>query len=334
MLKECDVETFLASREALDLLIDARSPKEFSESCIVGAQNFYALNDAQHQEIGTIYKQRSRNEAKILGARYICENVAAHLQTIAKYYPIGSKIGIYCARGGLRSSSIAIILSHIGYQVYRLEGGYKRYRAYVLTFFEQLPHRRFIVLGGKTGCGKTELLKRLSPSLDIEGFANHLGSSFGAVCGAQPSQKMFENSLFNALYALEPDQSIFVEAESKRLGKVTIPARVYQNIQAGVRVEITAPFEMRTKRILHYYQNVTPEFFYRAMAIIAPYIRKSVKEAIIDAYERRDLQSVVTFLLRDYYDLVYQKPLHVSFFFDNANEASCIASLINLRETL
>ncbi len=334
MLKECDVKTFLAACETFDLLIDARSPQEFEESHIIGAHNFYALNDAQHREIGTIYKQRSRNEAKLLGARYICENVAAHLQTIGSHYPIGSKIGIYCARGGLRSSSIAIILSHIGYQVYRLEGGYKRYRTYVLAFFEQLPHRRFIVLGGKTGCGKTELLKQLSPSLDIEGFANHLGSSFGAICGAQPSQKMFENSLFNALYAIKPDCSVFVEAESKRLGKVTLPARVYQNIQAGVRVEITAPFELRTKRILHYYQNITPEFFYRAMAMITPYVRKNVKEAIIDAYERRDLQSVVTLLLRDYYDLVYRKPLHVSFFFDNENEASCIASLLTLRETL
>ena len=126
MLIELEIDAFIFEKSEFDLLIDARSPKEFCESHIPNAQNFYAHNDAEHQEIGTLYKQVSRNDAKILGARYICQNVASHLERIAKEYKIGSKIGIYCARGGLRSSSIAFILSHIGYQVYRLQGGYNQ----------------------------------------------------------------------------------------------------------------------------------------------------------------------------------------------------------------
>ena len=166
MLNDVEIDAFIAHKSSFDLLIDARSPKEYGESHIPNAQNFYALNDAEHQEVGTIYKQVSRNDAKILGARYICQNVAQHLQEIAKQYTIGTKIGIYCARGGLRSSSIAIILSHISYQVYRLKGGYKSYRLHVLTYLEHIPHNRFILLGGNTGCGKSELLQILQPDED------------------------------------------------------------------------------------------------------------------------------------------------------------------------
>lgn len=310
MLNELEIDAFIAQKSTFDLLIDARSPQEFLESNIQNAQNFYALNDAEHQEVGTLYKQVSRNDAKILGARYICQNIANHLQVIAKTYKIGSTIGIYCARGGLRSSSIAIILSHIGYRVYRLNGGYKSYRHYVLTYLEKIPHQRFILLGGNTGCGKTELLQALHPSLDLEKLANHLGSTFGSIKGSQPSQKAFENNLFETLRTMDPQTYIFVEAESKRLGKLTIPSLLHTRIiHHGYRVEVTAPMEQRIDRILKDYQCIESDFFYHAMQCITPYIQRSVKEEVLHAYEEKNLKNVARLLLSEYYDHVYKKPL-------------------------
>jgi tRNA 2-selenouridine synthase len=334
MLTDVEIEAFLDNLPAFDLLIDARSPKEFEQSHIPSACNFYALNNAQHQEVGTMYKHVSKNDAKLLGARYICENTARHLQAIGERYKIGSKIGIYCAKGGLRSSSIAIILSHVGYQVYRLKGGYKRYRHHVLSFFDTLPHRHFMVLGGNTGCGKTALLQRLTPALDIEGYANHLGSSFGAIHGAQPSQKMFENRLFDALQTIAPKTYIFVEAESKRLGRITIPALLHERILQGFRVEVSAPIQQRCERILNEYQVVTPDFFYQAMQTISPYIKRQTKESIIKAYEKNDLQTVVEMLLRDYYDLVYKKPSKSDMYLKNTCETQTLEALTSLHVRL
>ena len=335
MLIECECDAFLQESAMFDLLIDARSPKEYHESHILGAENLYALSDAQHQEVGTMYKQVSHNDAKLLGARYICENAARHLKTIGERFKIGAKIGIYCAKGGLRSSSIAIILSHVGYQVYRLKGGYKRYRYHVLSFFEHLPHERFIVLGGYTGCGKTELLHQLSPSLDIEGAAKHLGSSFGAIAGEQPSQKMFENTLFTRLSAIDPNEFIFVEAESKRLGRVTVPSLLHQRLLKGYRVEINAPMPQRIERIQKVYRSVTAAFFYQAMEAISAYIKRSIKERILEAYEKDDLQTVVSLLLTDYYDLVYKKCLqpNIRLEYDTFEETLAMLRILHVKLT-
>lgn len=327
MLSDLEVDDFIAHKSTFDLLIDARSPKEYAESHIPNAQNFYALNDAEHQEVGTLYKQVSRNDAKILGARYICQNVALHLQEIAKSYKIGSRIGIYCARGGLRSSSIAIILSHIGYQVYRLQGGYKSYRVHVLSYLENIPHHRFILLGGNTGCGKSELLQTLQPSIDLENLANHLGSSFGSIKGAQPSQKAFENSLCEILCKIDPNAYIFIEAESKRMGKCTLPSLLHARMKESFRIEITAPLAQRVERILKDYEKITPEFFNQAMQMIAPYIKKSVKEEVQKAYESHDLAAVAQTLLTQYYDVVYKKPHHVDMVLDNADANVTIEAL-------
>ncbi|AFL68588.1 tRNA 2-selenouridine(34) synthase MnmH [Sulfurospirillum barnesii] len=337
MLNELDIDAFMEKKSSFELLIDVRSPKEFEASHMVGAANYYVLNDAEHCEVGTLYKNVSRNDAKLLGAHYICQNSAQHLLEIAKTCKIGSKIGIYCAKGGLRSSSLASILAHIGYQVYRLKGGYKSYRFYVLSYLENLPHHRFIVLGGNTGCGKSELLTKLSPSLDLEKMANHLGSSFGHIKGIQPNQKTFENNLCEILHKIDPHTYIFVEAESKKMGTCTIPSRLYKHIHQGIRVEITAPLPQRIERILKDYASMSADFFYSSMQKIAPYIQKSVKEEIFRAYENKQLEKVVELLLLKYYDVVYKKPQHSNFFLEYAKEQTTYDALnalhVNLSST-
>lgn len=334
MLTELDIDRFIAQKSDFSLLIDARSPKEFLESHIPQAYNYYALSDAEHHEVGLNYKQNSRGYAKVLGAHYICQNVASYLLELAKHYPIGSKIGIYCAKGGLRSSSIAIILSQIGYQVFKLKGGYKSYRNYVLHFFEHLPRYNFIVLGGNTGCGKSELLAHLEHSIDLEKLANHFGSTFGAVRGKQPSQKSFENNLFEALLVQQTQKYLFIEAESKRIGKLVIPTSLYEQMKEGIRIEVTAPLVQRVERILKDYCTIDDDFFFSSMQTITPYIKSETKQAIIDAYGTKDLITVAQLLLIGYYDIVYKKPQNIDFKLHHDNTEEALAYLNSLHVKL
>jgi tRNA 2-selenouridine synthase len=330
LLQLIDIDAFYARFDEFDLIIDARSPKEYSESHLPTAVNLYALNDAEHQEVGTMYVQSSKSDAKVRGARYICQNASEHLQTIYEKFPLASKIGIYCARGGLRSTSLATIFAGTGYRVYKIDQGYKAVRKYILHYLATFEHKNFIVLGGNTGCGKSELLQKLSPAIDLEGLANHFGSTFGLMNGQQPTQKAFQNTLAHKLFEIEKNSWIFAEGESKKIGSVIQPDILYSRLQTGLRVEITAPLEQRVQRILKDYINIDDDYFYASMERITPYIRKEAKEEAIKSYEKRDLAKVAEILLVDYYDKVYRKPKKVDFIIDNSDEKIALAQLNDL----
>ncbi|WP_024954592.1 tRNA 2-selenouridine(34) synthase MnmH [Sulfurospirillum arcachonense] len=327
MLIEQNIDEFCNDINTYELIIDARSPKEFKESHLPTAINFYALSDKEHHEIGEMYVQKSKPDAKVLGASYICHNAAEHLKTIYQKCQIGSKIGIYCAKGGLRSTSLATILSFTGYRVYKIERGYKDYRSYVLKYLENFRHKNFLVLGGNTGCGKSELIQKLTPSIDLENLANHFGSTFGLMNGAQPSQKAFENELVYKLGNIDENSWIFIEGESKRIGSIIQPDLLYKRFQESIRIEVTAPLEQRVQRILKDYINIDDEYFFNSMNIITPYIRKSSKKEAIKSYENRDLAKVAEILLVDYYDQVYRKPKNIKYIVDNTNESEALSCL-------
>ena len=334
MLETISTEDFLEQYDDFDLIIDARSPSEFVHSKIPNAVNLYALSDDEHSEIGFIYKQKSKNDAKLKGASYVCLNASKHIFELNRLCKIGSKIAIYCARGGQRSSSLATIFSNIGYRVYKLQDGYKGFRSKVTRYLEEMPHKNFIVLGGNTGCGKSELIRALPNSIDLEGMANHLGSTFGAVKGEQPSQKEFQNRLFFKLLKLDIDSPIFIEGESKRIGKIVLPDLLYKRMGESTRVEITAPIEQRVQRIMKDYINIDDEFFYYCMERITPYIQKNIKEEVIEYYKKRDLAKVAEILLIDYYDKVYKKPIRIDYSISNKNQEEALKSLKNISDSL
>ena len=334
MLETISTEDFLEQYDDFDLIIDARSPSEFAHSKIPNAVNLYALSDDEHSEIGFIYKQKSKNDAKLKGASYVCLNASKHIFELNRLCKIGSKIAIYCARGGQRSSSLATIFSNIGYRVYKLKDGYKGFRSKVTRYLEEMPHKNFIVLGGNTGCGKSELIRALPNSIDLEGMANHLGSTFGAVKGEQPSQKEFQNRLFFKLLKLDIDSPIFIEGESKRIGKIVLPDLLYKRMGESTRVEITAPIEQRVQRIMKDYINIDDEFFYYCMERITPYIQKNIKEEVIEYYKKRDLAKVAEILLIDYYDKVYKKPIRIDYSISNKNQEEALKSLKNISDSL
>ncbi len=327
MLQTISTDEFIEQHKEFELIIDARSPSEYAHSKIQNAINLFALNDEEHEEIGYIYKQKSRNDAKVKGASYVCLNASKHLFELNKLCKIGSKIAIYCARGGLRSSSLATIFSNIGYRVYKLDRGYKGFRSRVVDYLENFPHKNFIVLGGNTGCGKSELIQALPNSIDLEALANHLGSTFGSVKGEQPSQKEFQNRLFFKLLETDHTKPVFIEGESKRIGKIILPDLLYKRMGEGKRVEITAPIEQRVQRILSDYTDIDDDFFYYCMDRITPYIKKDAKSEAISHYKERNLEKVSEILLLDYYDHVYKKPLHVEDIVSNENKNQTVQYL-------
>lgn len=332
MIQDISITDFL--QNSYDLIIDARSPKEFEHSHIPSAKNFYALDDVQHHEIGDMYKNISKSQAKVFGASYICQNAALHVKQLYENYPIGSKIAIYCARGGLRSQSLGVILSQIGYVVHRIDRGYKAYRSHVVAYLDSFKHSKFISLCGNTGCGKSELLEELSPSVDIEGLTNHYGSRFGGVKGKQPSQKSFQNTLFESLQNFNENDWVFAEAESKRLGKLIQPPKVFDAIHSGFDVLITAPIDQRVRRIIKYYEKMDDEFFYEAMEHISVYIEKKYRLDAINAYQKDQREIVAQILLEHYYDKVYKKPQNVKIEIYNDNPKKSLAQLKDLQKEL
>ncbi|AJC87860.1 tRNA 2-selenouridine(34) synthase MnmH [Campylobacter insulaenigrae] len=313
---------------SFDLIIDARSPKEYKHSHIKNAKNYYALNDKEFQEIGSIYT-KNKGLAKAKGASYICKNMSFHIKNIYKHYKIGSLIGIYCARGGMRSKSLSLILSEIGYRVIRLEGGYKAYRNYVNHFFTKKLDIKFYCLCGNTASGKSDLLNLLENSLNLEKLANHQGSSFGKIYGEQPSQKSFDDELFYFLKNY-PYKTCFIEAESRQIGNLTLPLNLFQAMQDAEKIWCECSIKSRIQRILKDYSNIDKDFFYHCVEKISPYISKDFKNKLQQNYEQSDFENCALMLF-NYYDKVYKKPNIIHHYINTDDINLAKIKLINLQ---
>ncbi|CAM4057378.1 tRNA 2-selenouridine(34) synthase MnmH [Campylobacter armoricus] len=314
MYKEVDFENFLNYN--FDLLIDARSPREYNFAHIKNAKNYYALNNEEFEEIGALYK-KSKGLAKAKGASYICKNMSYHINELFQNYKIGSLVGIYCARGGKRSKAIALILAELGYRIVRLEGGYKAYRSYVSAFFQKKLNIEFLCLCGNTASGKSDLLNLLDNALNLEKLANHQGSSFGKIYGEQPSQKAFEDELFYFL-KYYPYKTCFIEAESRQIGNLTLPLNLYQAMQNAKKIWCECDINFRIQRVLKNYTPMKKEIFLECVEKISPYISKEFKEKLCKNFENNNLKICIKMLF-EYYDRVYKKPTKIDYFINSSN---------------
>ena len=308
MIQELEIKYFLHNfKESKDaLLIDARSPAEFEESHIKDAINLYSLDNNQRAEVGTLYK-KSPFKAKMLGASLISANISKYLQNELKELTPKTEIFIYCSRGGQRSGAFATILSAIGFRVYKLKGGYKSYRNFVINYLDNFEYDNFIVLDGLTGSGKSEIIRELDNAIDLEALANHYGSSFGGVNGSQPSQKQFQNSLFDELERVKKYSVTFLEGESKKIGKLHIPSRLYDKMLNSPHIWIESPLKERAKRIVKDYQGIDSKFFEESLKKIKPYIDKEYLLKAKEAFYKGDLHKCAYILLENYYDKVYKR---------------------------
>jgi len=303
-----ETEEFLERKSEFGHIFDVRSPLEFASSHIPNSENLLVLTNEERAEVGTIYKQVSPFDAKMLGARLICKNMAAHLEHFYPRISPKDKIAIYCARGGMRSGAAATILGSIGYRVVRIRDGYKGYRSRVAAYLEEFPHKNFFVLHGPTGSGKSLVIDKLSWSIDLEGMAGHMGSSFGSIMGGQPSSKMFQNRLFEAISGFGESDAILIEGESKKIGSVMLPSLLYQRMSEGFGILIEMPLEFRVAHIAKQYGGIDRQFFDTAMEKIKPYMKGSSWSGAKEAFYAGNKELTAEILLLEYYDKVYKKP--------------------------
>ncbi len=256
-------------------LLDVRAPVEFGKGAFPCAKNHPITNDDERHLIGTYFKKHGREKAieygnKLISGEIKKQRLGAWGKFIKKY-PNGA---LYCFRGGLRSHiAQRWIYEEFGVDYPLIEGGYKALRNFLITELENVgdwinPVR----IGGRTGVGKTKLLLKLENGLDnfviipksaiqthsekgrtqtrgcqffynhkitkvidLEGIANHRGSSFGKKVHAQPAQIDFENNLAVELLKRKKTgiRKIFLEDEGRSIGRVTIPQKIYEAFRSG-----------------------------------------------------------------------------------------------------
>lgn len=312
------VQTLSAARAIARLgefsaIIDARSEAEYAEDHLPQAVNWPSLTNEERHEIGTLYKQVSPFEAKKRGAAKVAANIARHIEREVIDKPRDWRPLVYCWRGGKRSGSLALILDQIGFRVHLVEGGYKAFRATVLTdIAPQVERLTFRVVCGPTGSGKTRLLQSLRAQgaqvLDLEDLANHRSSVLGLVPGQQqPSQKQFDTRIWEALRHFDPARPVFVESESKKVGNVAVPDALIQAMRASACLNLQLDDDERVALLLEDYDWFVrqPEFFCDRLAALTELRGKEVVLGWQAQVRAGQTPGVVRELLVRHYDPMY-----------------------------
>ncbi|MBE9511115.1 MAG: tRNA 2-selenouridine(34) synthase MnmH [Bacteroidetes bacterium] len=236
-------------------VIDVRSPGEYEKGHVPDAFNIPLFNDTERSEVGKKYKQVSREEAVYTGLEFVGTKLVSLIKH-AKKIAGKNEILIHCWRGGMRSENMAWLFSVAGLKPYILTGGYRAYRQYIRKKLSE--NQKMVILGGKTGSGKTEILyemKKLGQQIiDLEGLANHKGSAFGALGQEiQPTNEQFTNNLFNVWKDLDPNKIVWIEDESKNIGSVSIPEELYEKMNKAPVIVVEMTKELRVNRLMKEY---------------------------------------------------------------------------------
>lgn len=298
------------------IYIDVRSPSEFKSGTIKNAINIPLLDDKERAEVGTMYVQGSKQEAKRMGIEFVTKKLLKMFDEVVELKNTGKPLVCFCARGGYRSKAFSSFFTSIGVNVFRVDGGYKSYRKYVKENMPKLCDEfTFMTLHGNTGVGKTDILHELSDRgeaiLDIEGCANHRGSLLGSIgIGDCNTQKGFENELFfELLDAVKRGKKyVFTEAESKTVGKCKLPEFVYSKMQTDEHIFIDSSYEYRAASLERDYvrnENWQQESI-DALDAIRKYMSNAVIEKLQDKIREGEFKSVAIELMKSYYDPMYE----------------------------
>jgi tRNA 2-selenouridine synthase len=308
--KLISLEEFWKIRKELPL-IDARSEGEFVQSQIPSSINLPILTNEERVKVGTLYKEQGTLEATLKGFELVGPRFYQIQKEALERFPERKAI-VYCWRGGMRSQILSWLLSMVGFEIYRLKGGYKTYRTY--TFEKVRENFPLLVLGGKTGTGKTVLLKKLKESgeqvIDLEGLAHHKGSSFGSIGQLpQPTVEQFENSLAEELRLMDLRNPIWVENESRKIGRLIIPDRFYEQMIKSPLLEIHKSDEERIEHIAEEYGKLPEAELITAVKRLQKRLGGlRTQQAILDIQEKNHFSWISNLLV--YYDKTYDFDLH------------------------
>jgi len=292
-------------------IVDVRSPGEFEAGHIPGAFNLPLFSDAERAKVGTLYKQASREAAMDAGLSIAGTKMKSLVrQGRALCQKSGPNLLIHCWRGGNRSKAVEWLLRFSGLEVTRLTGGYKSFRTALHAFFNESDFKLYIV-GGYTGAGKTEVLQQLRAAgeqvIDLENLAHHKGSAFGSIGESeQPTNEQFENDLFLAFLKFDMRRPIWIENESKNIGKTYMPEGLWNKMRSSTLFALEVSEEIRLERAMRYYSD---EVDVSSLKDCFERIRKRLGglayQAAIQALDKNDLRTAASIALV-YYDKSYR----------------------------
>ncbi|WP_080237978.1 tRNA 2-selenouridine(34) synthase MnmH [Spirosoma rigui] len=306
MVKQLSVEEFLEKAQSLPV-VDVRSPGEYDHAHIPGAVSIPLFDNEERALVGTKYKNAGKDSAVLLGLDLVGPKLAGFVKQSKKLNPQTKEVLVHCWRGGMRSGSFAWLLDTAGLTASTLIGGYKAYRNAVLSAFAE--PRNLIILGGKTGSGKTDILKELTRQgeqvIDLEGLAHHKGSTYGAIGQLpQPASEQFENAIFKEWRTLDPGRRIWLEDESRNVGSCFIPMALWQQMRAAPVAFLDVPKAVRVQRLVTEYTGIDHGLLVEATQRISKRLGGKVTKDALDALTRNDYATVADLTL-DYYDKAY-----------------------------
>ncbi len=333
-----DIHKFLDLRADIPI-IDVRSEKEFAQAHIPNAINLPIFTNKVREKVGISYKKEGRRNATIFALELIGDKFADFARKAISYSK-SNKLLVYCWRGGMRSSSMSWLFSLVGIDVYLLEGGYKSYRRLAQETFAQATN--YTVVGGMTGSGKTQILKELrlqnEQVIDLEGLANHKGSAFGMLGqDAQSTTEQFENNLFEILRTFDASKRIWIEDESRSIGRICIPDEVFRQMRAAPVVNVNIPADVRVKFLLEEYGFFPVDDLKNSVSKIQKRLGGAKAKQAIEALDNQNVDKAIEIVL-EYYDKTYTFGLSKregnirTINFDNANHKEHAEKLIKFVE--
>ncbi len=308
MYQTIPIEKFLENRSGATI-IDVRSPSEFRKGHIQKAVSLPLFSDSERAMIGTDYVKANREKAIFHALELIAPKIVSFgkaAKTLAKNKPLF----VYCWRGGMRSNSMAWLFDMVGIQTFVLEGGYKSYRRHIHESF--VKQANILVLGGMTGSGKTDLLLEMQRQgeqvIDLERLANHKGSTFGAIdMPPQPNTEQFENELFERWNQLDFTKPIWLEDESKSIGKVVLPDPIFNKIRNSKTIVIQIDRQKRIEKLEREYISENTNI--AELKLLIEKLEKKLggdnTQKCLQAIDNKDFKTAIEIVLH-YYDKAYQ----------------------------
>jgi len=284
-----------------------RSPAEFLQGHIPGAYSLPIFSNEERAQVGTLYKQKGKESAILLGLDLVGPKLRRFVEQTKEIAGTEKTIRLYCWRGGMRSGSMGWLLETAGFSCSLLSGGYKTFRHWTLNQFQK--EYRLKILDGFTGSGKTEHLHTLrlqgEQVIDLEDIAQHRGSSFGHLAFTrQPSCEHFENTLAYQLSQYAPSVPIWIENESRAIGKCRIPQHLWEQMINSPKIWLESSKKDRIQRLMASYGHYPPQELVTATQRLVKKLGAVRTKQITTCIECGDIEQAII-LMMEYYDKAY-----------------------------
>jgi len=310
MAELINIESFISLSSRIPV-IDVRAPSEYKQGHIPGALNIPLFDDQERKVVGTAYKQINKEAAMYAGLDFAGKKLVSLAKEGVRAAGKNKTLLVHCWRGGMRSKSMVWLFETMGLSCYLLDGGYKSYRSYVREVL--VAPLNLLVIGGRTGSGKTAILHHLSLGgeqvIDLEGLAHHKGSAFGALGEEeQPSTEQFENELCRVMLPLDSKKVTWIEDESRNVGKCVIPIELFTRMRETEIIFLDISREQRARHLVGDYSQYEQEALRTCILKIEKRLGGDRTKEALEAIEQEDYYQTAMITLH-YYDKAYMYSL-------------------------